>query len=68
MNGCIKAVVLWLSLSSAVYAERLPNFIVIHWDGNAYDVPEFGISYYVIFGYNPKTKQGEGLFYVDACW
>ena len=29
MNGCIEAVVLWLSLSSAVYAERLPNFIVI---------------------------------------
>ena len=29
MNGCIKAVVLWLSLSSAVYAERLPDFIVI---------------------------------------
>ena len=46
----------------------LPNFMVIEWNGNAYDVPDFGVSYYVIFGYNPKTKRGEGLFFDDVCY
>ena len=46
----------------------LPNFMVIEWNGNAYDVPDFGVSYYVIFGYNPKSKRGECLFFDDVCY
>lgn len=46
----------------------LPNFMVAVCSETTYELQDGGgRSYYLVFGYNPKTKQGEGLFIEDVC-